>query len=216
VGIGFGLQNVVNNFVSGLILLFERPIHVGDIIKLGDVTGEVRRIGIRSSTVWTGEGAEVIVPNGQLIAERVTNWTLSDRSQRGDVPVRAPYGTPPDQVIEILLAAARAHPQVLDEPAPMAMFVGFGDTWLNFEVRLWTEIEHAVAVRSEIGVTIYEALTAAGIQKVPFPPREVQESGAGAGLEGALRGSGNRERGPGAGGSGSDPGPRGPLGRQAT
>jgi potassium efflux system protein len=216
VGIGFGLQNVVNNFVSGLILLFERPIHVGDIIKLGDVTGEVRRIGIRSSTVWTGEGAEVIVPNGQLIAERVTNWTLSDRRQRVDVPVRVPYGTPPDQVIEILLAAARAHPQVLDEPAPMAMFVGFGDTWLNFEVRLWTEVEHAVAVRSEIGVTIYEALTAAGIQKVPFPPREVQESSAGAGLEGALRGSGNRERGPGAAGAGSDPGPRAPSGRQAT
>ena len=85
VGIGFGLQSVVNNFVSGLILLFERPIHVGDVIHLGDLSGEVRRIGIRASVVRTWQGAEVIVPNAQLITERVTNWTLSDRRRRIDL-----------------------------------------------------------------------------------------------------------------------------------
>jgi small-conductance mechanosensitive channel len=106
VGIGFGLQSVVNNFVSGLILLFERPIHVGDVVEVGELGGEVRRIGMRASIVRTGQGAEIIVPNAQLITERLTNWTLSDRLRRIDLPVGAAYGTLPQKAIALLEAVA--------------------------------------------------------------------------------------------------------------
>ena len=100
VGIGFGLQSVVNNFVSGLILLFERPVHVGDIVEVGSISGEVSRIGIRASTLRTWQGAEVIVPNAQLVTEQVTNWTLSDRTRRIDLPVGVDYGSAPDKVVD--------------------------------------------------------------------------------------------------------------------
>ena len=168
VGIGFGLQNVVNNFVSGLILLFERPIHVGDIIQMGDVSGGVQRIGIRSSTIRTGEGAEVIVPNAQLIAERVANWTLSDRLRRVDIPVGVAYGTAPEEVLKILETVARQHPMVLEEPPFVALFRGFGESALNFELQAWTDrFERAGVTRSELGLAVYAALTAAGV-RTPF------------------------------------------------
>ncbi len=95
VGIGFGLQTVVNNFVSGLILLFERPVYVGDTVAIGDLTGEVRRIGMRASTARTGKGSDIIAPNSELVAQRLTNWTLTDRLRRIDIPVGANYGAPP-------------------------------------------------------------------------------------------------------------------------
>jgi small-conductance mechanosensitive channel len=127
VGIGFGLQSVVNNFVSGLILLFERPFHVGDTVQVGEVVGEVARIGMRASTVRTAQGAEIIVPNAQLVTDRLTNWTLSDRMRRIDLPVGVNYGASPKKVIEVLEAVARAHPNVLPNPSPRAFFTGFGD-----------------------------------------------------------------------------------------
>jgi small-conductance mechanosensitive channel len=174
VGLGLGLGGVVNNFVSGLIVLFERPISVGDAIQMGDLVGEVRRIGIRSTTVRTPEGAEVIVPNASLVAEKVTNWTHSDRLRRMDVPVGVAYGTAPEKVLELLLAAARAHPGVLAEPAPVALFLGFRDSALNFELRAWTgHFSQWVAIRSELGVAVYAALRDAGIE-IPFPQREVR------------------------------------------
>ena len=139
VGIGFGLQSVVNNFVSGLILLFERPIHVGDVIDIGDLSGEVRRIGIRASVVRTWQGAEIIVPNAQLITERVTNWTLSDRRRRIDLPVGVNYGAPLETVIQLLESVAQAHPHVLRDPAPQAFFMRFGDSAINYELRVWIE-----------------------------------------------------------------------------
>jgi small-conductance mechanosensitive channel len=174
VGLGLGLGGVVNNFVSGLIVLFERPISVGDAIQMGDLVGEVRRIGIRSTTVRTPEGAEVIVPYASLVAEKVTNWTHSDRLRRMDVPVGVAYGTAPEKVLELLLAAARAHPGVLAEPAPVALFLGFRDSALNFELRAWTgHFSQWVAIRSELGVAVYAALRDAGIE-IPFPQREVR------------------------------------------
>ena len=106
IGVGFGLQNIVNNFVSGLILLFERPVRVGDAVQIGDVQGEVRRIGIRATTVRAWEGAEVIVPNSQLVAERVTNWTPADYRRRLDIPVNVAYGSAPDKVIQVLTEVA--------------------------------------------------------------------------------------------------------------
>jgi small-conductance mechanosensitive channel len=172
-GIGFGLQNVINNFVSGLILLFERPIQVGDTVQKGTLIGEVRRIGIRSSTVRTWEGAEVIVPNANLVSEEVVNWTLSDRNRRIDIEVGAAYGSDPEHVLEILRAAAKDHPYVLAEPAPMALFKGFGESSLDFELRVWTaEPERWMPTRSEIAVAIAAAFREAGIA-IPFPQRDL-------------------------------------------
>jgi small-conductance mechanosensitive channel len=174
VGIGFGLQSVVNNFVSGLILLFERPIHVGDVIQIGDLSGEVRRIGIRASLVRTGQGAEIIVPNSQLISDRVTNWTLSDRHRRIDLPIGVNYGAPPRKVIELLIATAMAHPQVLRDPAPNAAFTGFGDSSINFELNAWTdEFGRASRIRTELALAVHDAVLAAGMS-FPFPQREIR------------------------------------------
>jgi small-conductance mechanosensitive channel len=174
VGIGFGLQSVVNNFVSGLILLFERPIHVGDIVEIGDLLGEVVRIGIRASTVRTYRGADIIVPNAQLVTERVTNWTLSDRRRRIDLPVGVDYGSPPEKVVGVLEAVAREHPQILKDPAPQAVFIAFGDSSINFELRAWTNrFERWTTIQTELAVALYAALRAAGMT-FPFPQREVR------------------------------------------
>jgi small-conductance mechanosensitive channel len=174
VGIGFGLQGVVNNFVSGLILLFERPIHVGDVIEMGDLQGEVSRIGIRASTVRTFRGADIIVPNAQLIAERVTNWTLSDRRRRIDVPVGVDYRSAPDRVVELLEAVGRGHPEVLKDPPPMAVFTAFADSAINFELRAWTNhFERWAKIQTELAVAVHAALRAAGMT-IPLPQREVR------------------------------------------
>ncbi len=177
VGIGFGLQNVVNNFVSGLILLFERPIKVGDTVQLAQVNGEVRHIGIRSSTVRTFDGAEVIVPNSEFVSSAVTNWTLSDRTRRIDLPIGVAYGSDPERVLALLRAVANAHPLVSEHPAPLALFTGFGDSALNFELRVWTDhFDQWATTRSELGIAVHRALGEAGID-VPFPQRDIRLSG---------------------------------------
>ncbi len=173
VGIGFGLQNIVNNFVSGLILLFERPIQVGDAVEVGPLSGEIRRIGIRSSTIRTWDGAELIVPNGVLIADTVTNWTLSDRMKRIEIPVGVAYGTDPERVLRILGDVARAHAGIIPQPAVVVLFVGFGDSSLDFLVRGWTaNFERWVTTRSELMVAIAAALRDAEIE-IPFPQRDL-------------------------------------------
>jgi len=173
VGVGFGLQNVVNNFVSGLILLFERPVQLGDSIAVGGVEGEVKRIGIRSSTVRTWQGAEVIVPNASLISDQVVNWTLSDRQRRMDVRVGVAYGSDPRRVIALLLEVARANPGVLRQPAPIVLFLGFGESTLDFELRAWTaSFELALQTKSELTLGISDALAAEGVV-IPFPQRDL-------------------------------------------
>jgi len=173
VGIGFGLQTIVNNFISGIIVLTERPIQVGDSIALGAVTGEVTRIGIRSTTVRTWQGAEVIVPNADLIAQQVTNWTKSDRRRRMEIPVGVACGSDPERVIETLLAAARGIEKVLPDPPPVVLFKGFGDSALDFEVRAWTgDFDSYVQTQSAICVRMASALAEAGIE-VPFPQRDL-------------------------------------------
>ncbi len=170
VGVGFGLQNVVNNFVSGLILLLERPIQIGDIIGIGDVTGTVRRIGIRSSTIMTGDGAEMIVPNGDLIAQRVMNWTLSSTRRRFEVRVCVAYGAEPARVLALLEQAARATPDVLDRPAPVALFAGFSPNGLELALSAWTDRQDALeSVRSQVVLAVHDALRAAGVP--PIAPR---------------------------------------------
>jgi potassium-dependent mechanosensitive channel len=173
VGLGFGLQSVVNNFVSGLILLFERPIHVGDTVQVGNLQGRVRRIGIRASIVRTMQGAEIIVPNAQLITEQVTNWTLSDQLRRVDLPVGVNYGAEAKKVIALLEGVARANPQVLQDPAPRCLFMSYGDSSINFELRAWTEYSNSQQVHSDLTVAIYDAVYAAGMS-FPFAQREVR------------------------------------------
>jgi potassium-dependent mechanosensitive channel len=173
VGIGFGLQSVVNNFVSGLILLFERPVHVGDAVQIGDLQGRVRRIGIRASVVRTLQGAEIIVPNAQLISEQVTNWTLSDQLRRVDLPVGVNYGAAPKKVIELLEGVAHTHPDVLKDPAPRCLFMSYGDSGINFELRVWADYTNWQQVKSDLTVAIYEAVYAAGMS-FPFPQREIR------------------------------------------
>jgi potassium efflux system protein len=174
VGIGFGMQSVVNNFISGLILLFERPVQVGDTLEVGDLLGKVRHIGIRSSTVHTRQGADIIVPNSQLITEKVTNWTLSDMLRRIDLPVGVNYSAIPANVIKVLEGVALAHPQILRDPAPQALFMGYGDSSINFELRAWTaQFDTWQTIRSDLAVATYDAVHAAGMS-FPFPQREVR------------------------------------------
>jgi len=174
VGIGFGLQDVVNNFVCGLILLFERPVHVGDIVEAGGLQGEVRRIGIRASTVRTYQGADIIVPNSQFITANVTNWTLSDQLRRIDLPVGVNYGAAPQQVIKVLETVALENKGILKEPPPRGLFVGYGDSSINFELRAWTDqFDNWGLVRSELASAVYDAVYAAGMS-FPFPQREVR------------------------------------------
>jgi potassium-dependent mechanosensitive channel len=173
VGIGFGLQAIVNNFVSGLILLLERPIKTGDTVQVGQVTGEVKRIGVRSSTVRTAAGAEVIVPNSTLISDSVTNWTLSDRSRRFELPIGVAYGTKPTSVLTMLKEVAKQHPEVLAYPEPTALFLGFGESSLDFELRAWVGDGNRLGgVKSEVAVALCEAFEAAGIE-IPFPQRDL-------------------------------------------
>jgi small-conductance mechanosensitive channel len=187
VGIGFGLQNVVNNFVSGLILLYERPIQLGDMIEVGGLLGEVKRIGIRSSTIRTVQGAEVIVPNGNLISDQVVNWTFSDRRRRVEVKVGVAYGTDPERVLELLRGVAAAHPQVLPDPEPAALFLGFGDSSLDFELRAWTPLfESWMQMQSELAVAVNRAIVDAGIE-IPFPQRDLHLRTAEGDAFGALR-----------------------------
>jgi small-conductance mechanosensitive channel len=159
VGIGFGLQNVINNFVSGLILLFERPIKVGDIIQVDTSTGVVQRIGIRASVIRTTDGSEIIVPNGKLISDDVTNWTFSDRRRAIQIPVSTARGADPEHVIELLKNVAIAHDKISQQPGPQAYFSDVASGALNFELRAWTEhYEEWVRIRSDLAMAINDAL----------------------------------------------------------
>jgi len=172
VGIGFGLQNIINNFVSGLILLFERPVQVGDAVQVGSTSGDITRIGIRSSTISTAQGAEVIVPNAKLISDEVTNWTLSNQIRRAEISVGVEYDSDPTQVIKLLVGVAKSNPDVLDEPSPFALFKGFGDNALEFELRFWVAFQSHVAVKSQVAVAVAAALRKAGIS-ISTPQRDL-------------------------------------------
>jgi potassium-dependent mechanosensitive channel len=173
VGIGFGLQNVVNNFVSGLILLFERPVRVGDTVEIGEEWGTIKKIGLRSTVVVTFSQSELIVPNGDLVSEKVTNWTLSNPVTRLAIPVGVAYGSDVQMVLQILVEAAPAHPAVVEEPAPVALFTGFGDSSLDFEVRVWVrEIAARLPAKSAVLAEIDRRFREEGIE-IPFPQRDL-------------------------------------------
>lgn len=172
VGIGFGLQNVVFNFIAGLILAFERPIQVGDTIEVNQLMGTVKSIGVRSSTIRTFDGSEVIIPNGNLISNDVVNWTLSDRRKRRDINVGVDYGSDPHQVMEILREAAEANVNVLKNPAPWILFDGFGDNSLDFRLRIWTALDVGMTTKSQVTIDIYDRLNKANIG-IPFPQHDL-------------------------------------------
>ena len=159
VGIGFGLQNIVNNFISGLIVLFERPIKVGDTIEIDGQTGRVQRIGIRASVIQSTAGAEVIIPNGKLISDKVINWTLSSGRRQITVTVLLKLDADVGRARELVLAVARRNKHVLQAPAPEVLFVRRGIDQLEFELRVWTdELDAWMAVKSDMTDEINEAL----------------------------------------------------------
>ena len=177
VGIGFGLQNIVNNFISGIILLFERPIKTGDWIAVGPTQGYVKKISIRSTQIQTFDRSDVIVPNSELISTQVTNWMFKDRIARVIAPIGVAYGTDPQQVKEILLDIAHSHEAVITQspiiPKPWVFFSAFGDSSLNFELRCYIRnADKRLSVLSDFNFAIEAALRDANIV-IPFPQRDV-------------------------------------------
>lgn len=168
VGIGFGLQGLVSNFVSGLVLMFERPIQPGDVIEINGASGSVREIGLRATKIRTFDGADIVVPNGTLVANNLTNWTLQDRNRRIEVPIGVAYGSDPAEVIELLAGVARAVPGVASEPAPVVLLQEYGESALKFSVRAWAQdYDRWLTTRSELMVSMLQALAAANIS-IPY------------------------------------------------
>jgi potassium efflux system protein len=172
-GLAFGLQEMFANFVAGLILLFERPIRVGDIVTIDDTTGVVARIRIRATTIINWDRKEFIVPNKEFITGKLLNWTLSDQVNRVVVEVGVKYGSDTDTVRELLLRAARENPLVLDNPPALATFEGFGDSSLNFCLRAFLpSLENRLQVIHELHTTIDKLFREANIE-IPFPQRDL-------------------------------------------
>ena len=173
IGIGFGLQTIVNNFVSGLILLAERPIKTGDWIQVAGGEGVVKRIKVRSTEIETFDRCTIIIPNSQLISDPVSNWFHDNRMGRVRVPVGVSYDADPEQVKEILLKCAREHPRALTSPAPFVLFTGYGDNSLDFELRLYiSDAGYRASTASDLRFAIFRELKKAGIE-IPFPQRDV-------------------------------------------
>jgi len=174
VGIGFGLQDIINNLISGFILVFERPIQVGDTVKFAEREGIVKEIGIRASTIKTYDGTEVIVPNGKLISNELINLTLSDPMLRIDIDIGTDYESDPQEVIDVLVMQAKLHPDVMQTPEAFAIFFGFGDYALNFRLYAYTlQVGSRLRIRSELNLAISTAFKEAGI-KIPFPKQDIE------------------------------------------
>jgi small-conductance mechanosensitive channel len=173
VGIGFGLQNIFNNLVSGLIIAIEKPISVGDMVKLGTDSGWIKEIGIRASNMQTFEGAEIIVPNGELISNRLTNWTLSNKRTRLEIEIGVAYKSDPHTVNQLLLNILENHSEIIKLPEPGIFFTAFGDNSLNFKLNFWiSDFIEGKRIRSEVLFTIFDVLKENGIE-IPFPQRDL-------------------------------------------
>lgn len=173
VGIGLGLQDVVKNFVSGLILMFERPVKPGDAVDISGTAGRVRAIGMRATTVRTFEGADVVVPNGMLLSDKVTNWTLVDQNRRVDVDLGVAYGSDVTRVMQLLQETTRSTPGIADDPAPAVLFTGFGASSLDFAIRAWTQrFDEWSTIRSDLMTRLHAALDDASID-IPFPQQDL-------------------------------------------
>lgn len=173
VGIAFGLQNITSNFVSGIILLFERPVGVGDYVEVGGAMGRVQSINMRSTTVITRDNITLIVPNSNFISGTVTNWSVGDPKIRIGVPVGVAYGSDTELVTRILLEAAGKHPDILKEPKSDVLFREFADSSLNFELRIWIlNPMGRFKIISDLNYAIDTAFKDNGVT-IPFPQRDV-------------------------------------------
>ena len=173
VGIGFGLQDIFNNLISGIILAIERPIKVDDIIQIGELTGVVKDIGFRSSKIKTYDGSEVIVPNGQIVSNQMINWTLSDRKRRLKINLGVSYDSDPEEVIEILKEITANHPNVETNPPPRPRFLGFGDSTLDFQLLFWiSDFDNSFGMGTEITIELFKKLKERGIE-IPFPKQDI-------------------------------------------
>jgi potassium efflux system protein len=173
VGLGFGLQEIVANFICGLIVLFERPFRVGDTVTVGDVSGTVSRIRIRATSILDWNRKELIVPNKEFITGKLVNWSLSDPISRYIIPVGIAYGSDVELAEKLLKEIVTANPLVLKEPKPSVYFLGFGDNSLNFELRIFiNNLDHWLPTRHELHKAIDRAFRKAGIV-IAFPQRDV-------------------------------------------
>lgn len=174
VGIGFGLQNIANNFISGLIILFERPIKVGDRIEVGSISGDVIKVAPRATTLTTNDNISIIIPNSEFINKQVINWSHNDRSVRLHIPVGVSYNEDPAQIKSILEDVANEQTSVLKKPAPQVLFTEYGDSSLNFDLMIWTShyISRPIILKSELYYAIFEKFKEHDIE-IPFPQRDV-------------------------------------------
>jgi small-conductance mechanosensitive channel len=175
IGVGFGAQNIIKNFISGLIMLFERKVRVGDVVELGGVAGYVTAVDLRATTVHAFNGVEALIPNANFIEHQVINWTYSSRQIRRELTVDIAYGTDVRLAESLFMAAAEVHECVLEDPPPEVFFDGFGDCALKVVLVYWLEFERPKGPRrvdSDLRHDIYGRLAAAGIS-IPFPQREV-------------------------------------------
>ncbi|MFT7381588.1 MAG: small-conductance mechanosensitive channel, partial [Roseivirga sp.] len=174
VGIGFGLQNIANNFISGLIILFERPIKVGDRIEVGNISGDVVKVAARATTVSTNDNISIIIPNSEFISQKVINWSHNDRNIRFHVPVGVSYNEDPAKIKSILLEIAKRHPDVLQKPEPEVLFLEYADSSLNFDLMVWTStyIDRPIVLRSQLYYLIFEKFKEQGVE-IPFPQRDI-------------------------------------------
>jgi potassium efflux system protein len=172
-GLGFGLQEIVANFVSGIILLAERPVRVGDVVTIGNLMGKVTRIQIRATTITLWDRSEMIVPNKEFITTKLVNWTLSDSKRRIEIPLRIAYGSDLDEVRELLVEIATDHPAVLDEPAPHVLLLGFGDDAILFELRFVVDFGLGLTTKDEVQMAIERAFRDRGIE-FALPQRQIR------------------------------------------
>jgi small-conductance mechanosensitive channel len=173
VGIGFGLQHVTSNFISGLIILFERPIKIGDRITIGDILGDVENISLRATLIRTVDNVSMIVPNSEFITSQVTNWSHTDPKVRIHIKVGVAYGSDVPLVVNSMLEVAQNHPGTLKEPAPKVWFTEFGDSSLNFELLVWiSDPKKALDILSDLNMAIDDIFRKKGIH-IPFPQRDL-------------------------------------------
>lgn len=174
IGIGFGLQNIVSNFISGLIILAERPIAIGHRVEVGNVVGQITKISLRSTVVVTNDNITIIVPNSNFITNPVTNWSYGDPKVRLRLPVGVAYGSDIENLKRVLLEVATANPAVLKDPPPRVLFLEFGDSSLNFELAVWTidMANRPRPFRSDLYYAIERALRENKIE-LPFPQRDL-------------------------------------------
>lgn len=189
VGIGFGLQNITNNFISGIIILFERPIKVGDRIEVDDIAGNIVKISARATTIITNDNIAVVIPNSEFINSTVINWSLNDRNVRFNFPVGVAYKEDPSIIKELLLQVANSNPGVLKEPPADVLFDEFGESSLNFILRVWTSeySDKPKVLKSQLYYKVFEKFREHNIE-IPFPQQDIYlRNGFDESKQGALR-----------------------------